>query len=179
MLDGSSTISHSVRTGQIITFALVQGIILAAAVLAYLTFSQPEPEPPTQPVGGGAIVLPLIAAFTLITAIAANMIIVPMMRRTAAARFQGEADSGITIPEPDQPTGPAIARLLGADQAARIVGQACLEGAGIFAAVLMLVDRNPMYLIVTAIALGGIAAQFPSSIKLRHWLETTKDGINA
>lgn len=171
MNDGNATITQQARLGQILTFALVQGMIVIAAVMAFITFSQPEPEPPVEPVGVGAYVLPAIVVFMIIMAFAANMIIVPMIRRVAIQRFHGDADAPNELPGNEEPVGAPLARLIGADQAARVVGQACFEGGGTIAAVFMMMDRNPSYLIAVAVALAGIAAQFPSVTKIRHWLE--------
>jgi len=171
----STSIARHVRTGQIITFAMVQGMILLTAILVIMQFSEPAADPANdarEPAGWGQYVLPGIVVVWTVTALIASFIVPSMIRNAALNRFHGDPDAPSSVPPPDETLPEPLARLLGADQVARIVTQAIYEGLGTVSAIFLLIDDQLGYLAASAIAVAGIASQFPSKTQIQHWLET-------
>lgn len=175
---GPTTIQAQVRTGQIISFALIQGIILVTAVMTYLAFgsapgdAQAEGEVADELAGAdGGFALPLIGAAVTVAAGIAAVVLPRVMRQTAMERFRA---SGHSLPLPVAPEAelpPAATQLLGSWSAATLIGQALLEGPAILNAILMMIDPHVGYLALIAVMLAGIAMLTPTVDKVQRFLE--------
>lgn len=178
----SITIRSQVRTGQIISFALVQGVILTTAVLTYLAFGTGAGQAEGHAAGGavsegelggeGGFLLPLIGLAVAVGCGVAAAVVPKILRGSAVERFRA---SGGSLPLPTPPEAelpPAAARLLGSWTAATLVAQALLEGPAIFNAVLMVIQPHYGYLVLIAVMLAGIAMQTPTVEKVQRFLET-------
>ncbi|WP_168566155.1 hypothetical protein [Crateriforma spongiae] len=173
------TFSALIRIGQIITFALIQGLILIAAVMTYMTLSSADQREAVaqemaaeerEPAGAGDLVLPGIAtAFTAIS-LAAAFFLPPTIRKAAVQRFRAEQSGGFTVPDGDDPIEGPMRYLSGGDQAARIVTSAIFEGVGVMGSILMMIQGDLLFLIFPAIGIAGIASQFPTLTKVQDWM---------
>ncbi|MEM9588973.1 MAG: hypothetical protein AAGA03_16955 [Planctomycetota bacterium] len=174
-------IAGQVRTGQIITFALIQGVIVVTAVMLYLVLANQKASADAdagdaveqvarEPNEGGDLVLPALSLLIGMGAAIAATTIVPALRRTAAARFRTQQQSKLNPA--------ATESYLSAWGTSTVIGQAVCEGAAMLCAVLMLVGETLLPLIPIALLLAGIALLCPTESKIRHALELLDEGIN-
>lgn len=183
---GIYSVATAARTGQIITFALAQGVLLAAGVLTYLAVgNDARPAAPGQPQPGPAIadggllgspdgvMLAIgwsIAAFSFLAAIW----LPSFSRRRALKRYQATQES---LPMPLQAHDelpPAARNLVHSRMTATLMSQALLEGAGMTNAILLVISPHLLHLVPVAIAVCGIVAQLPTTGKLLDWLESVR-----
>lgn len=182
--DGPSTVAAAARVGQIITFALAQGVLLVAAVMIYISLGsgtgrqaqdQPAPEPVIQDSGllGSPDLLLLVLGFAVIAISGLAAVWVPsLICLRAVERFQA---AGEPLPTPLQAHGelsPAARRLVQRRMSATLASQALLEGAGMINAILLVASPHLLYLVPIAIAVFGIVVQVPTAAKLLDWLES-------
>ncbi len=168
---GGSLVAH-VRTGQIITFALVQGVVLIGAVMAYLALDAPaNPVPPGATPAGEDFILPAIGIAVAVSCWIAALIVSSVMRRKAADQLS-ESGEKVDLPyRADALLTASIREFLAASQTATIVGQAACEGAAVANLILMLVDGNWIHLPFAVICVIGIAVQVPTTGKLQNAIE--------
>ncbi len=170
---GSDSLIGSARTGQIITFAMAQGLLVMTAILTYMNL---QGGTNTQPVGmwpgpGGDILLPAVGVLMAVGAWVAATIVPARMRRNAASRLKAKGETVDLPVHADVTITPAVGEFLGASQSATIVGQALLEGAATVNLILMLLDGRLFYLALVAICLIGIVLLTPTAGKLQVHIE--------
>ncbi len=166
------------KTGLIITFALVQGIVFVALVMLYLVLGGNE-EQAAQADGGGTNDLIMLGIGLFVTLIAcAAAVLVPMaLRRQAIEKFQSSGEQ-VELPlYVDASLTPAAQQLVGASLSWTIVGQAVLEGAAMLNLVLMVVDSNLLHVALSAICVIGIVLQTPTVGKKKQLIENAASSI--
>jgi hypothetical protein len=177
--DSGASIKERVRIGMIITFALVQGLVIMTAIILFVSQGDapiPADNAGAMPPAGGDWVLPGIGLVACIGACFASFFVVTMMKRVATGKFRSEA------PPKTQPLNLAsekalprpVAQLLGASQTWTIVGQAILEGAAVINVVLMLIDHNYIHLAAIGILIAGIVIQLPTVSKSLTLIENAR-----
>ncbi len=183
---GPYTVATAVRVGQIITFALAQGVLLVAAVMTYLALSndagqqaQGEPQPEPVIADGGLLGSPDLLMLLIGLSIAAiccfaAVLIPSLIRQRAIDRFHASNES---LPMPLQAHDdlpPAARDLVQSRMTATLTSQALLEGAGMINAIFLLISPHLLYLVPIVIAVFGIVVQVPTVAKLLDWLDTIR-----
>lgn len=162
---GDASLNSVARTGQVITFALIQGLVCIGAILLYLTWAGNAPDSSPLWIAGlgiaAAIVSWIAAAFIPAT-----------LRRQATRQLQSTALQ-IDLPASDDATlAAALQRFVAAQQTATLVGQALLEGGAMINLVLMLIDhRIILHLTMVLAAIIGIAFMTPTIDRIRKSAE--------
>lgn len=144
-----STKSEDFQPLHIITYALMIGLTLFAAVVTYLISSD-------SPVGSEAIISPqgdvlLVAGFGLLCLTMSRVLSGGILKQTATEQRQ------------EYPTA------IGRYRAALIVRLALLEGAGLLACVFALVTGNLNLLLVTVFMLAMMWLARPSESEFSDW----------
>jgi len=163
-----------VRQMQIITAALLQGIVLFAAVVLYLHFSNKGAAAP----GQGAIAPAQAAGLPVLSSMAVAMLVAcgaaAFLVPAAILRGQVRALSAARLPpSPESQT----AHLLAVRQTTHIVYCALFEGAAFMGLVALMIGEPVWVLAVPGIALGMIAASFPTMGRVQSWLEQQRQTL--
>lgn len=159
------SLTEFVRPGQIITFALVQGVLVIAAVMYFFVMDDPvvpNAAPNAMPAGNGDLVLPGIGIVAAIGACAFSFVITKMLRRTIISKYQSTETNPQKVTSQDVSLTPAMRGLMQGSQTCTLVGQAILEGAAVINAILMIVDNNLIHLGLIAVLVVGIVIQVPT-----------------
>lgn len=157
-------LNQHVRVGMIITFALVQGVIIIAAIFWLMSDGDAEQAAADRRVAEGSIDQVMFIVGLVATSVSAILafVMVKTMRAAAITKFRA---SGETIELPiraDTKLQGSAAALLSASYAWTLVGQALLEGAAVMNLVLMYLDGNMLHLGLAAIGLIGIVMLTPT-----------------
>ncbi|TWU37215.1 hypothetical protein [Novipirellula artificiosorum] len=173
--ESTGTLLTTLRTNQIIAIALIQGVLLITAILAFMTLrSAPNanPAPVAMPAGAGDLVLPLMGAVLGAGSLVASMLVSKIMRQASINRFIASKEN---VPRPIDENitmTPAIRKLVGAASATRIVALAILEGAAVFNAILMLLDGYlALHLAVITVCIFAMGVRFPTLRKRLDLIE--------
>jgi hypothetical protein len=164
-----SSMRTQIRVGQIITFALVQGTLIFAGIMAYMVAGN---NPVGAPQANGRDTLFLGIGIAL--AIGACVIAVAaasMIRRLAVQRFREQCDSDSVMLSPDAAAPPAVNELIARLQSATLVGQSAMEGAAFANAILLMLSDNLLHLAVIAAMVIGIIWQTPTVGKRQRVIE--------
>ncbi len=165
------SLSDVARPGTIITFALVQGIVIIAAIFAYMVFSG-EPAPPNDaPEPIPSYVMPAIGLLASAGACAGAIVLPGLFRRNSEAEFKSSGEQVVLPIRADQPLSDAQAKLAAGNQAAALVGQALLEGAAVINLVLFLLDEHWIHFGFAAISVIGILLLAPTAGKVKQAIE--------
>jgi hypothetical protein len=158
-----------IRVGQIITFALVQGTLIFAGIMAYMVMGKnPVGAPPAN--GRDTLFLGIGIALAL-GACAIAVVAASTIRRLAVQRFREQFDSDSVTSSPDSAAPPAVNELIARLQAATLVGQAAMEGAAFANAVLLMLSGNLLHLAVITVMVIGIIWQTPTVGKRQRVIE--------
>jgi len=144
MLQQSFSIEQVVRATQIITGAMVTGVVTFAAIVVFVLGALKDPS-------NGLIMSGIGAAFAGV-AFVLHLVIPPLI---AAKQGRG-ADKQ---------------QLYGVFQMKMIIGLALLEGAAFFNLVACLVEHNWWSLAVAGGLCFWMLAMFPTRTKIEHWAE--------
>lgn len=155
------TISASARIGQIITFALVQGVVLFAGVAVYLVHSG---EADDALVADPNWTLPLIGLGLALIAIVASWIVSGQLLQAALRNFEARG-------------GGDPLSLLGGYRSSIIVAQAILEGAAMANGVLMILDRSLFHLPVIGVLILALVVRTPTAARTRAFLDLARESI--
>ncbi len=170
-----ATIKECSKTGTIITFALVQGLLVIAAIMGWMGLSSRDEDVPLFRIDDGESLIFIVIGFgVFIVSSVVAIVIRKTMRSKAIHDFQM---SGEEIPTPlsdDTPVGPSGRRLLGASATYTLIGQALMEGPAVINAILMFLESNFLFAIPVVIGLIGIAVQVPTTGRLHQLFDEAK-----
>ena len=177
-----TTIASTVRVGQIITFALVQGVIVVAAVMTYLAFGNREVDQQladaqdaadffAMPSSADDWLLPALGIAVAVGAAVVALVVPNLMRRSGIIDFRATGTSLDVPVDPKQSLPWPASKLMGTYLTSKIVGEAVLEGAAMLNLVLLMLDQSVLHYVPIAALLAGIALQFPTISKAQHFLE--------
>lgn len=150
-----------IKTLQIITFALIQGVVVFAAVAFFISQGKEQKEG----------VLVWVALGIAIMAIVVRTVLGGFL--TSALRNGLDRTVWDELPEQKKDS-----RLIGQFQTKHIIECALLEGAAFFNLVIYIIERNMISLGVAAVLLMLMAMAFPGGSKVDHWVENQKQLIN-
>ena len=160
---GQPSIDHpgQIRTVQIITFALMQGVVVFGAVAFFISRDKPKTD--------GFLVW-----------IALGLAVVAVVIRSIIGGFlNGALSSGMDRTVWDElPSQKQNSRLIGQFQTKHIVECALLEGAAFLNLIAYIMERNIISIIVAGVLLMLIMISFPGGSKIDHWAENQKQMIN-
>lgn len=168
---GGERTTQAVRTGQIITFALVQGVVLITAIMTWMVISGAEDGDPIFSITDDSKIMLTVGFVVAVTAMAASYLLNFLSRSSAKAQFGGSGQVWNPREENGGPMPAELQPLVGRFQTRTLIGQAVLEGAAVFNAVLMGVNENLLHLAFIIVLGIGIALQFPTMGKLVRWIE--------
>ena len=95
----SQTINGIVRIGQMITFALAQGVLIITAIIYFLVVDEPAAvDPNTPPAGAGDWVLPGIGICAAIGACVIAFVLSGMLRRLAIRKYRSSQTAASSPP---------------------------------------------------------------------------------
>lgn len=161
-----------VRVMQIITFALVMGVLITLSVFVYLVQVQNQGRGQLQAVQFPLVSLiagVLLVVNTGLSLFLPNVLIQSGLRRIAAGTWQPTPGS----PAPATDAG----KLLQVRQTAHIVGLALLEAANFLGCIAYFLEAQPWVLGVITVGVLLMVARFPTEGRLRLWLEDQKDAL--
>lgn len=159
----------ALRTLQVITAAMLLGVVIFAAVVALLLV-QRQPQQ-----GNGnheAVAIGMVGAAAVVVLIAgvmASLVVPGAVARAGAAMTKRQLTASAADDDP-----PDDAALINAYQTAHIARMALLEGPTFLMCIASLIEANWLYLGVALVPLAMIAAAFPTQERLRTWLETER-----
>lgn len=175
------TLQQIARTGQIITFALAQGCLVIAVIFWFVNEKPDKVEAAGVYIliGSLAFVMCLIAAFFVPAMMRSHFIgvfrdldLIRGLRETSATdRDSAKARDELIQWDPQSRLPDPVVGLLAGDQTARLVGQACLEGAGVINLVFWLLSASPIHLFFVVINIVGIISMLPTISKLRQMID--------
>jgi hypothetical protein len=162
---GVGSLTSFARTGLIITFAMIQGLVFMGAILLYLSMNGIAANDSLN-------WLPALGVAAAVASWFAAGGITTVMRRQAVFQLR-PAHSVIRIPERDDaPLSTAAKQFVSRQQTASLVGQALLEGGAMINLILMLIDHSLLlHLVMAVVAIVGIGMLAPTADKLRRSLE--------
>jgi hypothetical protein len=160
------------RTMQIIAFAQVLGLVLAAAIFVYLVQVPYNGQGVAPPQGLPIFSLVGVAVLTglaLVSFAFPNFLLAQGVR--TVARGDWPSPPGATLLDSD------AAKLLALYQTTMIIGLALVEGAGFYCCIAYLLEGQPWMLALVALALVLQAARFPTECRVRAWLSRQLDRL--
>lgn len=151
----SELLKPRVRQAQIITFALIQGVLLFGVIALFLNQAQLNGQPD--------ILTWIAVGFAAIALM--NHLLIPslIVRAQLSALSAQDVKNGI-----DQNN---LNTLSGIFLSQHIVACAIPEGAAMFGIVAYLVEHNWYSLAAAGVMLLLIAARFPTETSIRYWIE--------
>lgn len=171
-----ATLASVARTGQILTFVLIQSTVLAACIFLFMALREqqaevPRPIPGAENAGEQDVVLP-IAGTVLTLGAAIASLIVPMMQRKAAAVRYRDLGERVRLPiNPDAILTPGLTQYVAVWQSSALVGQAMLEGAAIMNLALMHIDGYRLHLAFAGACIIGITLHTPFVGRMHQAIE--------
>ena len=152
---------QQIRTVQIITFALMQGVVVFAAVAWFISKSKEQAD---------GVIVWIALAFAVFAVV---------MRSIIGGFLTGALRNGLDRTTWDElPSKKQNSRLIGQFQTKHIIECALLEGAALFNVVAYLIERNITSLIVAGVLLFLMAMAFPGGSKIDQWVDNQKQLIN-
>lgn len=163
----STNVRRAVRQGQIITFAMVQGVVVIAVLFAFMARdTKPDDD----------MLMPVIGIAVAIVALGIATVIPMLIIRGAIENYRGSADEP-NSPSIDTELGPAVSTLVARRQTATLVSQAALDGAATANLVLMLLDGHLLlHGVITGVLIVGIVLQVPTTGKVHAFIARAKRG---
>ena len=175
---GNATVGGRIRTAQVVTIALVMGATTMAAVLVFVTFfsgaNDIRDAAPGNPAGGGVDVILVIACFVSFSAFVASLIVPRFIRAAAINQFRGREDKTELPLTGEESLTPPLADLIGRYATATLVGQAILEGAANINLVFMVINANPLHLVIAAVMVAGVLAYWPAVGRFESWIRQAR-----
>lgn len=170
-----ATLATVARTGQILTFVLIQSTVLVACIFLFMTLREQQAEVP-RPVPGeeaaeGDVVLPIAGTLLTLGAAAASFLIPTMKRKSAAASYLATSERVRMPIDPDATLTPGLTQFIAVWQSSALVGQALLEGAAIMNLVLMHIDGHRLHLAFAGACIIGITLHTPFVGRMHHAIE--------
>lgn len=144
MSQGPNTPEQAVRVAQIITGALVMGVVLFAGIAVLVVGALDDPA-------DGVIVSGMGAAFAVV-AFAMHLVVPSMIARQARTYD--------------------TMRLYGVYQQKTIIGLALLEGAAFFNIIALIIEHNWWSLAIAGGLVFWMLAMFPTRTRVDQWVET-------
>ena len=151
-----------VRVLQIISFALMQGVLLFGGVVIWLTL---EDKPDSMP-----FLVWVGLAFAVMAVVMRTILgnFLPTGFRRGIDRTVWDELSSTKQDE----------QLIGHMQTKQIIELALLEGAAFMNLMFYMMEKQTISLIVAGVLLGLMAVAFPTGSKVDHWVDTQKQLIN-
>ncbi len=171
-----ATLASVARTGQILTFVLIQSTVLVACIFLFMTLREqqaevPRPIPGEDAAGDEDIVLPIAGTVLTLGAAIASLVAPVMQRKAAAARYLALGER-VRLPiDPDAILTPGLTQYVAVWQSSALVGQAMLEGAAIMNLVLMHIDGHRLHLAFAGACIIGITLHTPFVGRMHHAIE--------
>ncbi|KLU06556.1 putative transmembrane protein [Rhodopirellula islandica] len=150
--------------GMVVTLGLATGCLFIGVILGVIG-SDDAPE-------GNPTLFVLIGVAALVFNTVLAFLVPAMLRSAAATRLKAaegavaSARSWVQWPE-REPMPMPLSRFCQADQTARLIGQAMLEGTAVINFVMMFLTRSPVNLMCAVVALVGVVAMFPTIGRMR------------
>jgi hypothetical protein len=177
-VDDESLLSSTIRTMQIIIFALTLGLVFFLAIILFIG-NHPAPAPP-RPGDQPAQASPMISYMAVAVAVVAiplSLLVPSLVVKTARKQIaQG------TWRPPDRGTGTlpqgALSDTLcfaAVYQTSLIVGAALNEGAAFLALIAYMVEGLPAILGLAVLLIVGVAARFPTRARVEQWIDAQKE----
>ncbi|TWU07850.1 M48 family metalloprotease [Stieleria varia] len=159
------------RTGMIITFALIQGIVIVSAIMVFMVFSRRQPGDSLLGLDSDSMIWIVLGGGIALVSIIATVVLRAVFRSIAYGEFRGANVDPEVMRETNASVPQAVPKLIGAFQTRTIIGQAILEGAAMINAVLMFVNDNLLHVIPIVVLVVGVGLQVPTPGKIRDWIE--------
>lgn len=157
-----SSFQAVVRTGQVITFALIIGIALTAAIMFVLTVGEDSPT-------DSSFLLPAVGASAGMVSWLVALVLPDRLRRQAGSKLASNVDRQVVDDDAREQSQKEFAV---AQNRSTLIGQAVLEGGAMINLVLMFLDHwLVIHLSFAAAAIIGIASMTPTATRLRHAME--------
>lgn len=170
----AGTINTAARTGTVISLALISGVMMITAILAYLVTSNPPKDQGLVRFDGDAMLFLIIGYGIFVGAAGAAIVLRGVMKNQAAAQLKAAAEELPRPLEGDSPLPPSGRAFLGMVATYTLIGQALVEGPAIINAIFMFIDNNLAHLIPIVLAVIGIALQIPTAGKIKALMEDAK-----
>ncbi len=161
----------ALHTLQVITAAMVLGVVIFAAVVAFLLVQQRPQQGNGDNETAVISALGAVAVVMLLAGVAASLVVPGVVARASATKTKWRPPSAGSGAEDDPPDDMALIKVY---QAAHIVRMALLEGPTMLLCIAAFLEANWLYLGLALIPLIAMAAAFPTQERLRTWLETQR-----
>ncbi|MCC9602818.1 hypothetical protein LOC67_19885 [Stieleria sp. JC731] len=166
-----NSISQTAKTGLVITFALINGVVVVAGILSYLSLGDFPEDLPLIRFGQDEWLFLAIGGLATLLTIPVAIVLPKIMKGQAAERlrstdldFPQPIDTNATLP-------PEGRHFLGAFQSSTLIGQALFEGPAMLNAVFVFIDHNFAHLFFVAVGIAGIVLLAPTPQKLINAIE--------
>ncbi len=166
-------IGQSVRTLQIIIFALVAGIVMFTIFVVCNPPAANLPAPPKNP-GFDYFAIGLFAAGLLASMIVPRLIIGAQVPKIADGTWMPRVGASAQPPGFDTDS----AKLLAIYATSKIVSAALLEGPAFAATSAFMIGRNPAMLAVVVVAVAILVIMIPTRSRVQQWLERQQHYID-
>jgi hypothetical protein len=176
-LDGDPSRAYlaGIRSRVFVVATLVGGLVFFLAIVLYLNAQPRGPARGQQAIG--AEPAPLLSYLAIAFAVASvpASILVPQLM--AASQRRSIAKGAWTPPPQRSGTAPTLNPTSDAGKLASvyittlIIGAAMNEGAGFFANMAYLLERQQWVLIVAVLLIVGVALRFPTRDRIDRWIE--------
>ena len=151
-----------VRVLQIVSLALMQGILIVGAIVIWMNL---ENEPADKPV------MVWIGLVIAAMAVVVRTIVGNFLRTGSRNAIDRTVWDELSSQKQDE-------QLIGSMQAGQIIELAILEGAAFLNLVFYLLEKQTISLFVVGGLLGLMAVAFPTGAKVDHWVDSQKQLIN-
>ncbi len=181
-VDDESMLGPQVRTMQIITGALVIGLVSFLGIVLFLPARQKAgpPGPAPNPAQARAQAQPVISY----AAVAFAVMALPMSLLVPSVVVKGgrkQIAEGMWTPPargtgtvPPGPFGDTF-RLASVYQSALIIGAALNEGPAFFALIAYMIEGLPVILGLAVLLILGVAVRFPTHTRVEQWIDAQKE----
>jgi hypothetical protein len=153
---------------QIISFALIQGVVIFLGITVYLVHVHNQGRP--MGMAGDLPVLSLVAGWFLVLNSCLAVVVPRLVRRAALRRIAADTWQAPPGASAADYAGDAI-KLLAVRQQTLIIMQAFFEGTAMLGIIAYLMEGLPVVLAVPIIGLGVMVASFPTEGRVRLWLQ--------
>ena len=153
---GPNALRTYVRSGQITTFALIQGVVVITAIMFF--FARNEEGRAGKP----ALILPIIGASVGVAVVCVAAIAIHVLRKRAIHNFHCLGETIATPVDESVTLTPGISALLDETHTNLIVGLAIIDGVAILNAIVYFIDGHWINLAGVAVCLVAMAAQWPT-----------------
>lgn len=174
-VQGPSTIRQSATINQIISLALIGGLIAITSVVSFLVISNVENKADLWAIEQEDYLFLGLGYGIFIASACASVFMRLQTKMAAAHRFQAAHRERPTTINEDT-TFPGLPSLLAGYATANIIGAALLEGPAVINAIFMMIDDNLWHLIPIGCAVVGILITLPTATKIKHFVENSCRG---